>query len=545
MPNESELNLIPRALSGDRRARYETYKKYFFESSRLRRIGSGASDETVFLHDTFTNFLRTGQSWNRQENFAEWVEAAGSWTVLQYQRRLSIRQAAAEGRIRMCAEMEGEKAAESGGAALEIGSYVPPGPAHDSAAAYIFGLLDEPQALMLRTKAVENASWEATAAASGRPLDTVGPLFARALTRGVRLFGAPPPIDDDLDTLFARASADRETPDGRRISIQLDSAFYSLGPEMRRLGVQTLRDARMLVLWNAVYAAEMDAALTQHLVDCDYCASLLDALRILRQALSAKAGTAFLLCPGAYTLTSVQGESGDSPDLLERHVEACPLCASEREQARERGLAAAPSKIGATSSGRKIAWIAAAFAVLLGAGYVQFRRMGASYGDPSHVNPVPEETIVSAAPSVPTIGADPRYRDLVRNVGINDDRIVQSALPGNRRIIQLALSQLALGDISGTLVMMNGILDKGPDPSAELLFAMSLYKNGLISDAYRAMLISEATPPRDTYRCWTMLQFALLVGQKDIVVREVGHLAKDPDYGAMAQTILATVQARP
>ena len=77
-----------------------------------------------------------------------------------------------------------------------------------------------------------------------------------------------------------------------------------------------------------------------------------------------------------------------------------------------------------------------------------------------------------------------------------------------------------------------------------MIYAMSLFRTGLMTDAYREMLKSEAMPPRHPLRCWVMLQFSLFVGDKSVIEREAGHLAGDKEYKDKVAKILKEVHAR-
>ena len=73
---------------------------------------------------------------------------------------------------------------------------------------------------------------------------------------------------------------------------------------------------------------------------------------------------------------------------------------------------------------------------------------------------------------------------------------------------------------------------------------MSLYRTRLITDAYREMLKAEAMAPRDSLRCWIMLQFSLMVADQTMIQREGKHLANDPEYKDRVSNILEGVRAR-
>jgi hypothetical protein len=63
-------------------------------------------------------------------------------------------------------------------------------------------------------------------------------------------------------------------------------------------------------------------------------------------------------------------------------------------------------------------------------------------------------------------------------------------------------------------------------------------------EGYAAMLRAEATPPRNSFRCWAMLQAALIVGDLKVVAREVDHLSSDPEYAARANSLLEKARDR-
>ena len=58
------------------------------------------------------------------------------------------------------------------------------------------------------------------------------------------------------------------------------------------------------------------------------------------------------------------------------------------------------------------------------------------------------------------------------------------------------------------------------------------------------MLKAEAMQPRNSFRCWTMLQCALIVGDLKVAEREAEHLASDPEYAARAKAVLERARAR-
>jgi DNA-directed RNA polymerase specialized sigma24 family protein len=543
MASPTELDIFNRSLSGDRRARTELYKKFVHGSSRVRRLGAGYSSTNDFLHDCFNNLLRTGHSWDTEESLTRWVDSVAGWTALANRRQRDMHARGARVEIRMCAEFEGEDVVHG----EVLSAYAPPilG-GEDSPPARILALLNDTEKTIFRKRAMENATWEETAAAAGKPLaagnplNDVGQIFARLLTRIARLFGAPPPMDDDLVPVVSRVFADPMKPEGRAISLQLDTAFYSLTPEMHSIGLKTAYEARIVVLWTAAQSTPPDEALRRHLDKCHYCADLHRALLLMQRALLSPPGVAFHLCPGAFTLTN-------SPDLVrepfDRHLAECSICREERTQVVD---GQAPRQVLETAhaqtsggAGKKIAWALAA-ALLLGVGSVA----GYHYFAPRKVEPPAPTIVLTSDKPHATVGLDPRYKDLVQDVPMDEVRVLASVLPANRPAIKFALDQLSLGQASQALMVSAQVAKKGDDPGAQMLYAMSLFRTRLMTDAYREMLKSEAMSPRDSLRCWIMLQFALVVGDRPVIEREAQHLANDPRYKDRAGKIMDRVRDR-
>jgi len=535
MASPTELDIFSRSLGGDRRARTELFKKYVRDSSRVCRLGSGYSDMSDFLQDTFNNLLRTGHSWDSEISLSQWVESVAVWTALLNERQRDMTARGAKGEIRMCAEIEGEDATH----AEVLDRYSPPllG-SDDSPRSRLLAVLSDPERVVFQKRALENATWEETAAAAGKPLTAVGPVFVRAAACLARLCGAPPPMDDDLIPVFARASADPQKPEGRAISLRLDAAFYTVTPENRKIGLATSYDARLLMLWEtAASATPPSDELHRHLDQCHYCTDLLRALILMQRALVCPPGVPFYLCPGSFTLAN-------APDMVreafDQHLTQCAVCREERTQViegqtpRQAQDAAANASAGA---GKRMAWVVAALLVLGIGSFAGYRYFAARNAEAK------TGTALSDALLTPTVAVDPRYSDLVQNVPLEDARIMASILPQNRATVKFAIDQFSLGQVSQSLVVSSQLANTG-DPGAQMIYAMCLYKTGLMTDGYREMLRSESMSPRESFRCLVMFQFALMVGDHATMDREVQHLEADPSYRDQVQKIMEKVRAR-
>ena len=537
MASPTELDIFTRSLSGDRRARTELYKKYLHDSSRVCRLGGAYADLNDFLQDTFNNLLRTGHSWGKEDSLSRWVESVAVWTALLNQRQRDMSARGAKGAVRMCAEIEGEDATHG----EVLSAYAPPvlGP-QDSPSTRILDLLSDPERSVFRKRAIENGTWEEVAAAAGKPLNAVGAIFARATTRLARLFGSPPPMDDDLIPVFARAAVDPQKPEGRVISLQLDAAFYSTSAETQRIGLTTSYDVRIVTLWETAASADPPGdALKRHLEQCHYCTDMLRALILMQQALLAPPGAEFQLCPGAFTLSNAPDMVRDAFD---QHLAQCPVCRAERTQVLD-GQAPhvqeGDGESSAAGAGKKIAWALAALVVLGVVSFAGYRYFAATQPEPA------KTTVVTNDQLTPTVSVEPKYRDLVQDVPLEDGRIMASVMPENRPAAKFIIDQFALGEWSQALSAASQIAAaKSQDPGLQMLYAMCLYRSRLMTDGYREMLKSEGLPPRESFRCLIMFQFSLMVGDKTVMEREAQHLSADPKYKSRVDAIMQKVHAR-
>ena len=551
MASLKERDIFGRSLSGDWKARVSFFKQFVWNNSRIRRMGAGAGYNTLddFLHDCFTNMLRTGHSFDPAQSLGEWVESVAAWTALDRQRSRDTDPADSPQRIRLCAGIEGDEA----GNRARLIAYAPPSSGHeDSLASRVAGLLGEPQFTLLSKRAIESSTWDDVAAAAGRPLNTIVPMLVRTVDRFSRFFGAPPSLNDDLEPVFSSmrdktgsSHGKPEKPKGRILSMQLDSAFYPLTPEMRRLGLTVPSEARTLVLWDAARASTAPSGpLREHLSQCRYCADLLRALLRMQQALQSRNGVEFLLCPGGYTLLNTpQG----THEALDRHLDQCGLCRNERSQnfdsPEETGVpvpavqSSGDRKTG--ELGKKVAWVAAALLLVAGGYYAQLvvRSQTMAGAAPSSGETPPNVEIPAQA-----VAISPRYRDLVQTSQVTDSKWLDSVLLENRTAFNRIIQQLQARNIGDARLAASGYGEK--DPGIQMLYSFILYLQSEPSEAYRAMRRSEAMPPRNSFRCWSMLQSALLVGELQVARREVEHLSSDPEYAARARNILAQAEAR-
>jgi hypothetical protein len=543
MANPKDLDILKRSLSGDWASRVEFFKKFFWANADIRRIGGAYRNVDDFLHDCFTNAMRTGHSYNEEESLDAWVESVVAWTALERERFRNPEAAGKTGRIRMCAATEGDES----GSRARLSSYVPPRSGdQDSLTSRIASLVGEPQYTLLSTLGVQKKTWEEAAAAAGRPMNTIGPLSLRTVDRLARFFGAPPPLNDDLEPIFswviredAKARhSDPEKPKGRVVSMQLDPAFYSPSPELRKIGLSVPSEVRTVNLWQAAMSsAPPPDALRDHLARCNYCTDVLRALLLMQQALESGPAADFLLCPGGVTLGST---SEHEHEPLDQHLAECTLCRSERAGLLHEGEEqdANSQSQPAMSSTHKIAWAAAALLILGVGGYFAAHQ----FVHPSAAAVPTAPPVTAEAPEPPQVAINPRYKDLSQPIMVTDIRWLQSVLPENRSIFNHAIDRMQNGYVADARMETSGIADR--DPGGLMLYAVILYRQNSTSEGYAAVLKAEAMPPRNSFRCWTTLQCALIVGDLKIVEREVDHLSKDPEYAQKAKDLLARAKAQ-
>jgi hypothetical protein len=538
MSRTTETDLLARCLSGDYQSRVQLYRQFVHGDPRVRRHGAHYSSLSDFLHDCFANVMHAGHSLLTHHALAERVEWIAASTALERDRLRNLDLSGETRRIRMCAAIEGDAPGN------RISSYVPPRSAEpESLHSRLSAVCGDVPFLLIRTQALENPTWEDLAAAVSKPLNFVGPALVRGIDRLTRLFGAPPPLNADFEPIFAEVSAkdvrSRNTgkgqPRGRAIAMHLDPEFYQVTPDLRKLGLTVPSDVRILTLWDAARSAEPPgAALRDHLTRCRYCSEVFRAILLLHQAVCSPAGADFLLCPGASTLLMDPEEAGEA---CRQHLLECDACRHERTEALglpELFPAPVPQAAAASGSWKKItAWGIAALVVVASVLVVALRH------SPSHGTSASS----SAAAGALSVTPESKYLKLLQNVKVTSSKLMPSVLQVNQFNMMEAVNALAVGNIVKAKVMSEQAVNVSNDPGARLLLAICLYEERRFAEGYREMQASEATLPRNPFRCWTLLQCALLANDTTVVEREVGHLAGDPEYGSQAQKILVEMRA--
>jgi len=544
MVDPKELDIFSRSLSGDRQARVELFKKYIWENSRVRRLANGFRSPDDFLHDCFSNVLRASHSFNKDESLSDWVESVAAWTSVERQRFRDNTNPEEAGRVRLYATQEGDEAKNRS----RLDSYAPPYTGKDdSAVSRLAKFAGEAPFALVSKRGIENRTWEAIAEESGKPLNTIGPAAVKAVDRIIRLCGAPPPLNADLEPVFASAArrdasstgGDPSKPRGRIQAMQLDPAFYAVTPQMRKIGLTVPSEVRTMVLWDAARASTPpEPGLQDHLAKCSYCTDVLRALLLMQQILQKAPSGDFLLCPGGFTLLHTVGGTY-AP--LDQHLAECELCRKERDRLLNLDDAEAENRPSVLASASvmnlrmKIACAVAGVLLILAGGYFMRR--------PQAPAPPKLTEVSKPEPPPPPLVPTERYRSLVQNVEVNDPRWMAAVLPENRPTFRLVLDEMQSGHLARAEVVASGLSER--DPGWMMLYSVILYRRLATAEGYRAMQKSEAMSPRQPFRCWAMMQCAFLAGDMKAAERETEHLASDPDFGPRAKALLARAKAMP
>ncbi len=137
-----------------------------------------------------------------------------------------------------------------------------------------------------------------------------------------------------------------------------------------------------------------------------------------------------------------------------------------------------------------------------------------------------------------------KYRNLGRLPLLDRNDLTRVAPPDHWASLDKAMSALELGDTRRAVGLAARLINSKDEPAAEYVMGRALYRERMLSAAKESLLKSEQMSPQTPYRCWTALQIGLILGDKDVVLRECKHLANDPQYGADVHRILEEVNKR-
>jgi len=293
-------------------------------------------------------------------------------------------------------------------------------------------------------------------------------------------------------------------------------------------GLETEDQVRWEMLWQAA-TGETDLAkqALEHAEGCDYCGDVLDRFRRASYAMKPGQPVALAVCPSAADLVDFQHQML-APDITEKvraHIQKCKLCSKElnwlaKSEKRSR------RPVIMTPRARMISLLALAATLVIGAVMFVTVKSRATY------TPI-QDTVYSA-----------RYRDLAHLPMLDRTDLTNAAPSSHWASLDKAMSALELGDTRRAVGLAARLINNKDEPAAEYVLGRALYREKMISASRDALLKSEEMSPGSAYRCWTALQIGLILGEKSVVMRECGHLAKDPKYGEQVAKILEEVKKR-
>jgi Putative zinc-finger len=293
----------------------------------------------------------------------------------------------------------------------------------------------------------------------------------------------------------------------------VEPEIFDASARWRKLGLESPEQVRYEVLSRADRPPEV----TQHLTQCAFCRELAESLERLDGVLRAPAGqtAAFAVCPPAEALAGYHYEelSDAQTKAIKEHLKRCPACQVE---ARWLLLTA---EVTPGRMLRKRWYFPVAAAVMIGA-------------------MVTMQHLQKSAPKPQT------YADLARAPQLDTADLLATTAPAERPLVQRALDDYSAGRFGRSEQETRELLATGDNPAAELVMAMSMYKRGQLRQAYASMLESEKTAPMTEFRCWTLLQMALVAGDRKIIDRECEHVANHPVYGPQARKIQEAINSR-
>ncbi len=296
-----------------------------------------------------------------------------------------------------------------------------------------------------------------------------------------------------------------------------DPAIYEVTSHWRALGLENADQVRCEVLSRP--SGQWDEAVSLHVNTCAYCAALARSLATLQSAAVPSGDSErvrFAVCPSAEKLALFHWKElpvAEEQRAIEEHVKKCSAC-----QAEERWLGLTEDTTAAKTFSRR--WYFPVAAALLFASILFTQHF---------------KSKVPKAPS---------YADLASVPALNSADLLAASVPADRPLLENIMADYNAGRYPRAEQRSRELIATGDNPSAELLMALSMYHRGYETQAYAAMLESEHIAPMSEYRCWTLLQLALLHGDRKIIERECQHVSHHAVYGPLAAKISQQVAAR-
>jgi tetratricopeptide (TPR) repeat protein len=294
-----------------------------------------------------------------------------------------------------------------------------------------------------------------------------------------------------------------------------DPSVYELDDYWKSQGMADLDQVRHEVLWQAARNGEVPI----HTGKCVACAELLASFERMVAVLGADGPVAFAVCPDAAAFSRYY--YGEKDPAIEDHVKVCTACREDlafmarSQEPRDKTL---PLK-------RRMMWLAAAAAALV------FTLL-----------PWPWKNKHEMAKHV--FQQSSEYAALAQPPVVDRAQLMAVSAPDHHSRIDKVIELYDKGDYKTAQQYADVIYRAVDDPAAAYLLGMAQYKQGNLQDALESMRTSEAMQPASEYRCWGALQFALMLGDKATIKRELNHLHGDNAYGDRCLRLQQELQQR-
>lgn len=280
-----------------------------------------------------------------------------------------------------------------------------------------------------------------------------------------------------------------------------EPGIYEADAYWKSQGLTDPDQVRGEVLWVAAGRREVPI----HTGKCPFCAEMFESFQRMHGIVDSTESVNVAVCPSAEVFSSYY--YGEKNPALAEHLKSCSACREDlayfarSQQPRERAVPVS----------RRLVWLAVAAAAVI-------------------FTLIPWPWMKRPAKPAHNFQQSSEYASLAQAPPIDPAELMAESPADHHTRIQKVLDIYNQGDYKTAEQFADIIVRAVDDPSAGYLMAMAQYKQGKTREALESMRTSEATQPLTAYRCWGALQFALMLGDKETIRREMAHVHQHPDY---------------